>query len=58
MSVSKFGNSDDSDTTPTSSVGTSIGLTISQIANLFLRRDGGNKVSGDHMPARERKAMF
>jgi hypothetical protein len=47
MSVSKFSNSGDSDTATASSVGTSIGLTISQIANLLFRRDGGNKVSGD-----------
>jgi hypothetical protein len=45
--VSKFGSSGDSDTTATSSIGTNIALTISQIANLFLQRDGGNKVSGD-----------
>jgi hypothetical protein len=44
MSVSKFGNSSDSDTTITTS--TSVGLTLSQIANLFLRRDGGNKMKG------------
>jgi hypothetical protein len=40
-------NNSDSNSTTTASAGTSVGLTVSQIANLFLRRDGENKMSGD-----------
>jgi hypothetical protein len=47
MNVSKFGNSGDSDTATTASASTGVGLTISQIANLFLCRDDGNKGNGD-----------
>jgi hypothetical protein len=45
--VSKSADSGDDSSSDSTAVYSSIGLTISQIANLFLRRDGGNKVSGD-----------
>jgi hypothetical protein len=38
MSVSKFGSSTDSETASSTNVGTSKGLTISQIANSFLQK--------------------
>jgi hypothetical protein len=47
MSVSKFCNSGDSATAATVNAGTIIGLTLSQIANVFLRRDRANKMGGD-----------
>lgn len=46
MPVDKFGNSGGDENISTTNVSTSIGLTLSQIVNVFLRRDGGNNAIG------------
>jgi hypothetical protein len=47
MPVDKFGRTDEKVTQHTPTVTSSIGLTMGQINNAFVRRDGSNVMSAD-----------
>ena len=48
MPVNKFGDSDDDNTAIfTTNTSSSIGVTMAQINNVFLRRDGANNATGE-----------
>jgi hypothetical protein len=47
MPVDKFGRTDEKVVQHTPTVTSSIGLTMGQINNTFLRRDGGNAMTAD-----------
>jgi hypothetical protein len=47
MPVNKFGDSGDDNAIFTTQAGSSTGLTVPQINNIFLRRDGANNATGD-----------
>ena len=47
MPVNKFGDSGGDDVIFTTNTSSSIGVTMSQINNVFLRRDGANNATGE-----------
>ena len=47
MPVNKFGDSGDDTVIFTTNTSSTIGITLSQINNIFLRRDGANNATGD-----------
>ena len=47
MPVNKFGDSGDDTAIFTTNTSSSIGVTMAQINNVFLRRDGANNATGD-----------
>jgi hypothetical protein len=47
MPVDKFGRTDEKVTQHTPTVTSSIGITLGQINNAFVRRDGSNVMSAD-----------
>jgi hypothetical protein len=54
MPVDKFGRTDEKVVQHTPAVTSSIGLTMGQINNAFVRRDGANSLTADLNPNRHR----